>query len=267
MPSEGQDTPARTITKIGEDLYWVQSNIHYSVFLVTDQGIILVDPINRGFSEWLKGQLEERFDVPVRYVLYSHHHPDHASGGAVFEDTAQFIGHENMIPGLAERDPPPDVIPPNVTYKDRMTIRLGGKAVELIYAGVTTHSNDLSIVRFPDANAIFSTDFIVGRQVPGIWPVVGAQHLDAWLNAIRLAESLDYEIFAPGHGEVGSRTDVAANRRYLEELRDQVSVGLKDGRSLEELQESIQMRSYQDWARYDDLHRRNVEAMYNILTD
>ena len=105
--SEAQVAPTRTISNIGEDLYWVQSNVHYTVFLVTDQGIILADPINHSFAEWLKGQLEERFNVPVRYVLYSHNHPDHASGGSVFEDTAQFVGHENMIRNLAERDPPP----------------------------------------------------------------------------------------------------------------------------------------------------------------
>jgi glyoxylase-like metal-dependent hydrolase (beta-lactamase superfamily II) len=78
------------------------------VFLVTDEGIILADPINTGFATWLKGELDKRFDVPVRYVLYSHHHGDHASGGDIFADTAEFVGHENMLDHLAM---PPESTP------------------------------------------------------------------------------------------------------------------------------------------------------------
>jgi glyoxylase-like metal-dependent hydrolase (beta-lactamase superfamily II) len=71
------------------------------VFLVTPEGIILADPINADFSKWLKGELASRFKVPVRYVVYSHHHWDHDSGGDVFADTARFVGHANMLTHLA----------------------------------------------------------------------------------------------------------------------------------------------------------------------
>jgi glyoxylase-like metal-dependent hydrolase (beta-lactamase superfamily II) len=93
--------PTRTIVNVTGDLYRAQNNNHFTTFLVTDEGIIMTDPINRDFATWLKGELETRFDQPVRYVLYSHHHWDHASGGEVFADTAEFVGHENMIQALA----------------------------------------------------------------------------------------------------------------------------------------------------------------------
>jgi glyoxylase-like metal-dependent hydrolase (beta-lactamase superfamily II) len=96
--SEG---PTRSIVNVTGDLYFAQNNNHHTVFLVTDEGIIMSDPINREFSTWLKGELEARFNQSVRYVLYSHHHWDHASGGGVFADTAEFVGHENMIQALA----------------------------------------------------------------------------------------------------------------------------------------------------------------------
>ena len=51
-------------------------------------------------ATWLKGELARRFNVPVRYVIYSHYHWDHASGGAVYADTARFIGHENMLKNM-----------------------------------------------------------------------------------------------------------------------------------------------------------------------
>jgi glyoxylase-like metal-dependent hydrolase (beta-lactamase superfamily II) len=100
--------PKRSITHVTGDLYRGQNNNHFMLLLVTDDGIIMTDPINAGFSAWLKAEVASRFSVPVRYVLYSHHHGDHASGGAVFADTAQFVGHENMLSHLAL---PPDSTP------------------------------------------------------------------------------------------------------------------------------------------------------------
>ncbi len=93
--------PARSIVNITGDLYRAQNNNHHTVFLVTEEGIIMSDPINRDFATYLKAELEDRFTQPVRYVLYSHSDWDHASGGEVFADTAEFIGHENMLDALA----------------------------------------------------------------------------------------------------------------------------------------------------------------------
>jgi glyoxylase-like metal-dependent hydrolase (beta-lactamase superfamily II) len=103
-----QQQPARSIVNITGQLYRAQNDNHYTVFLVTPEGVIMSDPINRDFSRWLKNEIATRFKVPVRYVLYTHRDWDHASGGVVFADTAQFVGHVNMLAGLA----PPEGRPP-----------------------------------------------------------------------------------------------------------------------------------------------------------
>src|SRR5215470_3850367 len=96
-----QQQPMRGIVNITGQLYRAQNDNHYTVFLVTPEGVIMSDPINRDFSRWLKGEIATRFRVPVRYVVYTHRDWDHASGGIVFADTAQFVGHVNMLAGLA----------------------------------------------------------------------------------------------------------------------------------------------------------------------
>jgi glyoxylase-like metal-dependent hydrolase (beta-lactamase superfamily II) len=96
-----QQQPPRSIVNITGQLYRAQNDNHYTVFLVTPEGVIMSDPINRDFSRWLKSEIASRFKVPVRYVLYTHRDWDHASGGVVFADTAQFVGHINMLAGLA----------------------------------------------------------------------------------------------------------------------------------------------------------------------
>src|SRR5262245_21377336 len=103
-----QQAPTRGIVNITGQLYRAQNNNHYTVFLVTPEGVIMSDPINRDFGRWLKGEIAARFKVPVRYVLYTHRDWDHASGGVVFADTAEFVGHRNILAALA----PPAGNPP-----------------------------------------------------------------------------------------------------------------------------------------------------------
>ena len=313
--AHGQE-PTRAIVEIGEDLYRAQNDNHHVVFLVTDEGIILADTVNTEFMTWLKAELDSRFGVPVRYVVYSHHHWDHVNGGGVFEDTAQFVGHENFLANLAM--PPADtplpanaagqdangngqlergeadglfgaqfdlfdengdgvisgaeatrgalkeVRAPDLTYRDRLSITLGGKSVELIYTGNMTHTDDMSIIHFPDARTIYLVDWVSPGRLP--FATLGTGNLDGWLNAIRIAEALDYDIAAGAHGIVGDKTHVTAFRHYLEELRDQVAAGIAEGRSMEELQASILMEPYQGWQNYEVWRPLNVEGMYNMLT-
>lgn len=106
--------PQRSITQVRGDLYSARNNNHNTAFLVTPEGIILGDPINAEFSQWLKAELSQRFpNRPVRFVLQSHHHFDHASGADVWNDTAEIVAHENFtaelkksqatLPGLLRR--------------------------------------------------------------------------------------------------------------------------------------------------------------------
>jgi glyoxylase-like metal-dependent hydrolase (beta-lactamase superfamily II) len=87
--------PDREISNITGDLYRFRQVRHSGMFLVTADGIIVVDPTFPHVAAWLKAELDERFGVPVKYVIYSHTHLDHAGGGDVFADTAIFIAHEN----------------------------------------------------------------------------------------------------------------------------------------------------------------------------
>ena len=111
-----QKPPARGIVNITGQLYRAQNDNHYTVFLVTPEGIIMSDPINRDFARYLKSEFATRFKQPVRYVLYTHKDWDHASGGVVFADTAEFVGHQNMRAGVAL--PPYAPLPENAVKMD-----------------------------------------------------------------------------------------------------------------------------------------------------
>jgi glyoxylase-like metal-dependent hydrolase (beta-lactamase superfamily II) len=319
--------PRRSIEPISGGVYRATNNNHGTVFLVTPEGIVLADPINADFAKWLKAELAARFKLPVRYVVYSHHHWDHASGGDVFADTARFVGHANMLSHLAlppssttlsqvvgqyapvakfdansdgvivkaetsadfqrvqfdafdanrdgrlsgaevVRGPVSFVRPPDITYTDKMSIRLGGKRVEVTWVGEMNHSTDSSLIAFPDDSVLFMVDYVTFRRLPNREMDYEDGKFKEWMAAIRRAEELaaGFKFVAPGHGPVGTVKDVTAWRVYFEKLRDAVAAGIAKGQTLEQMQRDITMAEYSHWDGFDWVPL-NVLGMYHFLTD
>jgi glyoxylase-like metal-dependent hydrolase (beta-lactamase superfamily II) len=318
--------PAREIIPLTGDLYRARNGNWYAIFLVTPDGIILGDPINPAFAAWMKEELARRFKVPVRYVVYSHSHFDHAAGGAVFADTATFVGHENMLrnmdgryphmpgdmidrnhngaidpdeidiptkaaPGICGMGPgffasidrnkdgivPPaelqaDIRRPDIVYSERMQISLGGRTVDLIYPG-RNHSDDATVMLFRNERVLFATEFLADalvttnpRSLPSTCSAFDRHPLAEWIRSYRTVEALDFDRVAPGHGDVFDKSVVTETREYFEYLVAQVSAGIRSGRPLAELKETITLDRYKTWANYERLRRMNVEAAYLNLT-
>jgi len=268
---QGQKPPVREITQVIGDLYRVRNNNHYTVFYVTPGGIILADPINAVFGNWLKGELATRFpNAAVRYVIYSHHHQDHASGAAVFNDTADVVGHENVATAVKAAAPQDtryaEVMLPESTYRDRRTITLGGRRVDLIHPGRMGHAPDFTVLHFPAERAVFVVDYVAVRTVPGSNTLQNGAPIADYVNAIKAVEALDFDIVATGHGPNGKKSDLADHRQYFERLAERVAAGIKAGRSLEELQKSQIMGEYKDWIEYDEDNDINIANAYRTLS-
>ncbi|MFW2405241.1 MAG: MBL fold metallo-hydrolase, partial [Gammaproteobacteria bacterium] len=128
-----------------------------NVFIVTDEGVIVTDPLNAKAAADLRKAIAEVTDQPVRYVAYSHSHWDHASGGRLFEEEgAQFVAQTRCAANLVE-NPNPDIVPPDVTYDDYYRIELGGKSLEMFYFG-PSHDNCLVVMVVNPGNFLFMVD-------------------------------------------------------------------------------------------------------------
>src|SRR5712664_2686645 len=82
-----QQVPGYKTQEIGKltgEIYYARMDDYVSALMVTPEGIILVEPIGVEMATWLKSEMAKRFNVPVKYVIYSHSHWDHASGGSVY---------------------------------------------------------------------------------------------------------------------------------------------------------------------------------------
>ena len=249
--------PVREITPIAGPVYRFRNNFHYSIFVVTGAGIVATDPINADAAQWLKGELGRRFNQPIRYVVYSHDHADHIAGGQVFADTAVVVAHEAAKATIVGEKRPTAV--PQVTFTDQMTLELGGTAIELAWVG-RNHSDNSLVMRFPKERLLFAVDFIPVETVA--FRDFPDAYIQDWIESLRRVERMDFDTLAPGHGAVGRREHVRMFREYMEELHAEVLTATRQGKSLDEMKQSIKLAKYERWGSYKDFLPLNIEGMH-----
>ncbi len=253
--ASAQRRPVREIKKVFGELYRFQDKFHFSVFLVTPDGIIATDPLNGDAARWLKQELAKRFSQPVKYLIYSHDHADHISGGEVFTDAA-VVAHQKAKAAIIREKRPTAI--PEIVFSDRMGLELGGQKVELIYVG-RNHSDNSIVMRFPAQRALFAVDFIPVKSLP--YQNLHDSYIEEWIESLNRVEALDFDTLLPGHGRVGRKKDVRMFRGYMDELWQQVVKYKRQGKSLDEIKQLVKMEKYQGWSGYHDWLPMNIEGM------
>jgi glyoxylase-like metal-dependent hydrolase (beta-lactamase superfamily II) len=250
----------REITKIAGEIYRFRNNNHYSIFVVTPAGIIATDPINRDAATWLKAELQQRFNAPVRYLVYSHDHADHISGGEVFADSAIVVAHERAREVIIGEKRPTAV--PSMTFSERGMIDLGGTVVQLIHTG-RNHSDNSIVMYFPVERVLFAVDFIPVKAMA--FRDFPDAYMPDWIESLRRVEQIDFDVLVPGHGPLGNKQDVRAFREYLEDLRNQVLVLAREGKSVDEVKRTVNLDKYRNWAGFEQMSQLNIEGMYRLV--
>ena len=254
---EGYDT----ITQLTENVY--RRGPTSNVFLVTDEGIVIVDATCEGGGmEWLKEELDRRFGVPVKYTILSHDHEMHICDLDVFDDTAVSVGHVNIRPHIVREDRNTSV--PRIVFDDYLEIHLGGQRVHLYYFG-PSHSDNLIQVHFPDDGVLVATDLVRGGKAIGL-PDYRDSNVDSLIDVLWHVSKLDdVDIVVPGHAGLADQQSFEYYREFLIALRDRVLHEMIAGASVEEIVERVTMEDFSDYGNYDNWLRANVISMWDHL--
>ena len=226
-----QSDAKRSVTEIAEDVYRLQNNFHYSLVVITGEGAVVVDPINASAATWIKEEVAKLTDKPITHLIFSHSHADHASGGSVLAAGAEVIAQANAPFSI-------DGVKPTKRFKEEYNFNSGDKQFELSWLG-EGHGQDLIAVVVRPSNVAFITDAASPKRLP--FRNMGGANVDKWIDQIRKIESLDFDIFAPAHGNIGVKSDATDVRIYMETLRAEVLAGLNAGKSVETLQSELTM--------------------------
>jgi cyclase len=201
---------------------------------VTPEGVVLVDDMFHRNHADILAQVKTITDRPLRYVINSHQHDDHAGGTARMLPIAEVIAHRNVYANLKdlkrpyyEDTPGTPIGLPRVTFSDRLDLHLGGQDVEVHYFG-RGHTSGDAIVYFPQQRAIHTGDLYIAstrRGVPIYVDAVQGGSLVEWPRTLERTLQLDFDTVIPGHGPVTTKADltkfaadVAAMRTRLQEL-------------------------------------------------
>jgi glyoxylase-like metal-dependent hydrolase (beta-lactamase superfamily II) len=230
-----------TIRPLKPDLYLIAGTGGNVAAYVTGEGVILVDDMyERHYTEIVQ-QVRTVTQQPIRYVLNTHHHSDHAGGnvGAV-ADRITVVAHDgvrsNMI-RVKQRGLP------SITYSHETTVHLGDKEVRAAFYG-RGHTNGDSVIHFPSERVIHTGDLFLVRPAgtPGFTPyfdfAAGGSMLE-WIPVMDRMLALDFDTVIPGHGDVATRAGVEQWRSDLIAMRDRLRAMLKQGAGKADLQKVL----------------------------
>ena len=275
----GQPSPAQyatewgsepSIDRISEHVYrWGGgSNVPVNaLFIPTDEGIVLIDgpvsPCDGASSNWIKEELERRYDVPVRYVVLSHDHMSHICGTAAFADTAVAIGHKKLRPHLVREGRIAAI--PSISFDESLDIDIGGVKIVLYYFG-PTHSDNLIVTHIPQDGVLFAPDLArPTNQLP--LPDFRDLDVDNTIEVLGILGRLEnVDIVVPGHfSPMTTQSYFLQFRAYLQTLRERVLTHMVAGRSLEEILALVTMSDFDHYENLGQMLETNVITMYDYL--
>ena len=260
------DMFTRASTELAPGLYSFGSFSARSIFIISDYGVVVTDPVNPTHARALREAVAAITDQPVRYVIYSHQHWDHVLGGEIFKrEGAQFISHEKCLPHW-ERHPHPDLVLPDRTIADSTTLDLGDKALKLLYFG-PNHGDCTLVMQLEGSDVLYVNDLVTPYSVGlGFMPDYDPFE---WLRTLREIEARDdWSRIVGAHGVAAAPRDaLVQRRRYMEALVHAVQQQIDAGKRLDELYADLELpEEFRQMRGYDTQLARAAERIYHALT-
>ena len=247
------------------------SSTFNSGIIVTSHGVVVIDALG---SEEIARQVREAIagitDQPVRFLVSSTFHGRFTGGNAVYRDAFN-IGHEHYrmdLMGLLRDATPEDraVRLPDQTYRDRVTLHLGGKEIQILHLG-RAHTRGDSIVFVPaDRIAYLSEAFNFDE-----FPYTRDSYPGDWLRTLEAAEALEADVFVPGHGFLpedprATRAGLRRHRQILLDVRQAVESRIEQGATEDQAVAGIDLPQYRRFQGYSRAMEMAVRRMYRELT-
>jgi glyoxylase-like metal-dependent hydrolase (beta-lactamase superfamily II) len=222
---------------------------------VTNEGVVLVDDMFDRNHSGILAQVKSVTDQPIRYVINTHQHDDHAGGDLKMLPIAEVVAHRNVRANLEhikqpyyEDTPGTPIGLPRITFSDEFSLYLGGSEVRAKHFG-RGHTSGDAVIYFPALKTIHTGDLFLARtgargappaqtRPPGVNIYVdyaqGGSFFE-WSKTLDGALQLDFDTVIPGHGGVSTREDLVKFKSDLETMRTRLAGLVRDGKSKDDI--------------------------------
>jgi len=271
------DTPDFSLQKVADKAYAAiaakggRAGANAGV-IVGSNGVVVVDSfVDAAPARALLAEIRKLTNLPIRYVVNTHYHIDHAGGNAVFaQEGATILAQRNVRGWLRTEnlkffgaDPKPEararveaLVLPDIVFSDGVDIYLGTRLVQVRY--MAGHTGGDAVVMVPDANVVFAGDLLWRKHLPNLVDAT----TDAWVKTLdELLARHASAVFVPGHGDLADPQDVRDFRQYLVDLRAAVKETQAQGMAGQSLQDAALPRlkeKYGTWGFFEAFAKRNI---------
>lgn len=268
-PGSDFSGPAFEFERVTEDVYQARGTGNVSVganasIVINEEDVLVVDShVSPAAAAALMRELRAVTDKPIKYVVNSHFHFDHAHGNQVYPDDVEIIGHEftrEMLdsgesvnghtyetmrltwadqPGFTEGQEGLVPTPPTMTLSDRMTLFRGGREIQLLFLG-RAHTGGDVVVYLPEERILMTGDMLMARP-----PYMGDGFPLEWVETLEGLKRLDFAMVLPGHGTpFTDRARVDHLQAYLRDFWARASAAHADGLSAEQAAAQMDMSDH-----------------------
>lgn len=257
--------PAKDITAqdLGDGFYMLLGpggNIGVSV---GDDGVFVIDDKFARFGDQIIGQIRAITDAPIRYVINTHYHGDHAGANAEMKETgAVIVAHENVRKRMGVSfenkafgrtvEATDAALWPDLTYSEDATFHFNGQTVHALHTP-SAHTDGDSILYFEEANILHMGDNFFFGLFPYI-DVDGGGSLAGMIAAHEKALGLinDDSKIIPGHGPLAVKSDLIKAQDMLKTIQKRVKEEITRGATLEDILAKDILADYAEYSSFID---------------
>jgi glyoxylase-like metal-dependent hydrolase (beta-lactamase superfamily II) len=202
------------LKEVKDDAYVVFANGYNVMFLVTGEGVVVIDA-TPGIGDKTFKDISKVTNETIGHLIYSHAHNDHIGAAHVIfqQQPGIEIVAQNETASILKRRNDPDRPIPTTTFVDNTTLTIGCKTIQLIYPG-RYHQRGNIFIYVPEQKVFMAVDQLVPGEVP--WKHLAATpEVTALMRSHDQALAYDFDNYVPVHGETGTKEDINTHKEYF----------------------------------------------------
>lgn len=258
----------------GKEEYFSKENggdIANASFIITANSVVLIDTgSSKSYGEQVKKQIEKITSKPIKYILNTHHHPDHFLGNSAFSSSDiyadKFTKNEieqngdlyilNLVNLVGEAMKETKIKAPNQLL-DSETLDFDGYKLKVLYLNGHTQS-DIAIYD-ENTKILYASDLVFNKRTL----TTPHANMQNWIKSLEELEKIDYSILIPGHG-LASKTKepIKENIAYLNYLDNTLKDSVKKGLDVFEILGKPIPKEFENFTMFKEEFERSVINLY-----